>query len=268
MSFSVRMLAGWSLLLAGCGSSGAGGGPLDAGAGSGGVAGFGGTAAGGQGGTVATGGQGGTAGSSGGAAGGYTVSGQIAFVSAPSGSSTSVILADSAFQPSVPSAVAPGGFKAVDVTGPWSIPGVTAGKYLVLVAYENDGLVLDPDLAVSAGFATIEVTGDLKTADTKVTQALELLGPEGSVAASGLTFAWKPEAGADHYDVVLFNQTGQAAWQAQVPHPSSAPQVSVPYAGSPLPSGVKLQFRVTAVTSSGSPITRSEDLRGVFQLLP
>lgn len=254
------------MVLVGCGSSGAGGGLADGGSGVGGTGAMGGVggAPGGQGGTAgSSGGQGGTAGSSGGAAGsvGHTVSGSVAIVNAPAQSSTTVILADPSFQPLVPKTSPPAGLAAAGVTSSWAIAGVPDGKYLVLVAYENDGLV-----AESASLETVQVAGaDTVATTTKVTEALAILGPEGNVSASGLTFSWKSESSVDYYDVALRDQTGKLIWQGQTPGLAGASQISLPYEGPALPTGSPHQFRVTAY-ANGVAITRSEDLRGVFTL--
>lgn len=139
----------------------------------------------------------------------------------------------------------------------------------MLVAYENDGLVLETFAPIA--FETVGVAGSdaVVGATAKVTSAIELVGPEGNgIPASGLSFAWKSESGADHYEVALFDQAGKLIWQGQVLDPPGVLEVSLPYTGPALGSGAKYQFRVTAYTSSAAPITRSEDLRGVFTIAP
>ena len=45
---------------------------------------------------------------------------------------------------------------------------------------------------------------------------------------------------------------------------SGGSEVSVPYEGPALQSGLLYQFRATSIKNGGTPLARTEDLRGVF----
>jgi hypothetical protein len=241
----------------GCGSGG-GGGFVDGGAGGTGAAG----------GASAASGSGASAGSAGaGGGGGHTVSGDVQIVNPGSGTSTSVILAPTSFEPSAASLAPPPGPRVDQVTGSFAIPNVPDGKYFVLVAWENDGLVLDPSTAL----VTITVAGgDLNAGSFKVTGALEIVSPDGGQTVGGSpTFTWQDDAGEDHYELRLFDQGGALVhYDLQIPGVTGNATVSAQYQGPPLYSGMTYQFQVTSIGSSGFPLSRTENLRGVFVSAP
>jgi hypothetical protein len=49
-----------------------------------------------------------------------------------------------------------------------------------------------------------------------------------------------------------------------VPGVSGDAEVMVPYEGPALQSGLLYQFRATSIKQGGTPLARTEDLRGVF----
>jgi len=282
-SFGVSVLL--TLFLAGCSSGtssggigpggGSGGGSAglngvggSAGLGSsgswtGGATSFGGSAGGGVGGTgaVSAGGGGNTPNT------GVTVSGSVSIVNAPGGSSTSVILADAAtFNLDAPLPQAPSGPRVAGVTSSWSIPDVPDGSYYVLVGFENDGLVLDPD-PLSPQILQLAVTGSDVAISTsfKLTGAVEVLAPDaGATVSDPITFQWQESTSPDHYEVRVFDVTGFEVW-ADVSIPPAPGTVSIPYAGPALVGGQLYRWEVTAVGGfSGAPISVSEDLRGTF----
>jgi hypothetical protein len=191
----------------------------------------------------------------------------VQIVNPGSGTSTSVILVPASFDPAVPSLNPPDGPKASDVTGSWSIANVPDGQYTVLVAWENDGLVLDPDTSLGSSLVTIDVSGaDVNAGSSKLTGALEVMSPaDGATASSPPSFVWQDDSAEDHYELRVFDQSGALVHEdLSVPGVWGAANVTYQYGGAPLASGVTHQFVAVSVGSSGVPITRTENLRGVF----
>lgn len=154
------------------------------------------------------------------------------------------------------------------MTGNWEIPNVPDGEYTVLVAWENDGLVLDPDTAIGGGtLVKVFVSGADKDAGSfKLTGALDVESPpDGATASLPVTFVWSDDSSEDHYEVEVFGQSGNLVYNnLLVPPVSGQPNVTHTYGGSPLSSGETYQFVAYAVSSASSRITRTENLRGVF----
>lgn len=199
-----------------------------------------------------------------------TVTGDISIVDAPGGATTSVVLAvESTFIDSLGRGEVPRGLRAPNVSGAFAIDGVPAGRYVVLAAFENDGLVRDPDTSIgNTATLHIEVAGGpVATGNFKVTEALAVrrpgaIGPE--VAMSPITFVWADDASEDHYVVEVFDNFGSKIWfDDSVPGVKGSQDVSVTYGGPSLTSGNYYQFRATSF-KSGTPISRTEDLLGVF----
>jgi len=168
----------------------------------------------------------------------------------------------------VPSLQPPSGPKAASVIGSWSIPNVPDGSYRVLVAWENDSLVLEPDTATGSGPDTVTVSGQdvALTPSFKVTGALAVVSPDNGAIVSGIpAFVFEDDSGEDHYELRVHDAAGAIVWQnLAVPGVSGAANVNVSYAGSPLISGATYQFRATAIKAGGTPISQTENLRGVF----
>ncbi len=198
------------------------------------------------------------------------VSGKIDIVNPGNGSSTSVILAvDETFIPSAARGEAPPGLRIAPVSGDFSIPDVPDGHYVVLAAFENDFLVRDPDVSIGGtGLVRIAVAGgDVSIGETfKITGSLDDVSPDGEEEVTGTpTFHWADDSGEDHYEVRVFDAYGNQVWEdTSVPGVSGNQGVSVTYAGPPLESGFLYQFRAVSIKQNGSPISATEDLRGVF----
>lgn len=213
-----------------------------------------------------------------------TVSGSVQIVNAPGGSATSVILVvEDTFDANAVRGEAPRGLRAPksgapDVTGSFMIAGVPSGKYVVLAAYENDGLVRDPDTAIAGtDIVHIEVTAGQESATLdesfKITAALGTVSP-GADTPEAVTdkpdLVWKDDSSEDGYDLRVFDALGNEVWQSLgLPPVKGSANVTVPYAG-PLDPGMYYQFRVTSwrkpAKGAQTSIAATEDLRGVFFL--
>lgn len=214
-----------------------------------------------------------------------TVSGSVNIVNAPGGAMTSVVLVvASTFDETFVRGEVPPGLRAPesgepDVTGGWSIEGVPAGEYVVLAAFENDDLVRDPDQNIS-GTGFVRVTVDPAAGDTdveladsfKVTEALDVIGPgvdRPEQVSAAPTLEWQDDSSEDYYTVEVYNAYGDMVWDndgQQIPKVSGGDTVSIPYGG-PTEAGMYYQFRATSWRAPGgnaSPISTTEDLRGVF----
>jgi hypothetical protein len=171
-----------------------------------------------------------------------------------------------------------------DVSGDFTIADVPAGDYVVLAAFENDGLVRDPDPNI-AGTQIVTVSMASPGTDVplstsfKITEALELFGPgaeEPEAVTTAPTLRWADDSSEDFYTVVVYNAYGELVWclsddaalacdGPNVPSSSGA-DVSVAYGG-PMEPGMYYQFRATSWRVPGGtpgPISTTEDLRGVF----
>ncbi len=210
-----------------------------------------------------------------------TVTGSVSIVNAPGGSATSVVLVvESTFTASFARGEVPRGLRtplsgAPNVTGAFSIEGVPAGSYVVLAAFENDGLVRDPDTSI-AGTDLVVIDVPAGAADLplpqsfKITEALPVFGPgaeDPEPVMSAPTLSWGDDSSEDYYEVKVFNAFGALVWETEVPGQSGSGMVSTAYGG-PLEPGMYYQFRATSWRQSGmqpaAPISTTEDLRGVF----
>lgn len=209
-----------------------------------------------------------------------SITGQVSIVDGGGASTTSVVaFVESTFDPLTGRGVAPPGLRsprtgAPNVTGAFTIDGVPPGRYVVVAAFENDGLVRDPDHCI-AGTADVHVAvaaGQATAAPTtfKVTGALSI-GSPGAMMAEALTatptFRWADDSSEDQYLVEVFDAFGRRIWMATMPGVSgSAP--SMVYGGAALQAGMYYQWRVTSSMSKGGgtqcELSRSEELRGVF----
>lgn len=215
-----------------------------------------------------------------------SISGNLQIVNAAGGSATSVVLVvKSTFSDTFVRGEVPRGLRTPlsgtpDVTGDFKIENVPAGEYIVLAAFENDELVLDPDPNIS-GTQIVSVTMDAPgeavalSSSFKVTQALTMVGP-GAEDAEGVAgtpvFTWKDDSSEDFYSVVVYDSFGNLVWEnPDVAAVSGGGDASVPYEGPALEPGMYYQWRATAWRSPGGtpgPIAKTEDLRGVFFLQP
>ena len=160
-----------------------------------------------------------------------------------------------------------------DVASAWTIEGVPAGRYVVLAAFENDGLVRDPDLSIG-GTDTLHVAvtaGQTATIEGfKVTGALAVISPgaEGpEIMSTAPTFTWEDDSSEQTYRVEVYDAYGTLVWMTDIAGVSSG-DASVAYGGDALTAGMIYQFRATSYSGAGDALARTEDLRGVFQFQP
>jgi hypothetical protein len=210
-----------------------------------------------------------------------TVTGRVELVDAGGAPGTSVILVvESTFNETlvrgaaVPGLRAPEAGIAPDVTGAFTIDGVPEGRYVVLAAFEDDGLVRDPDTCIAGTEIVHQAVGVGETVEIaqsfKVTEALDVLAP-GADGAEEVTlspsFAWVDDSSEDRYDIVVVDSFANIIWTEQIAGVSSG-DIQVPYAGSELEAGSYYQFRVISSRSTGNgsrcEISTTEDLEGVF----
>jgi hypothetical protein len=205
------------------------------------------------------------------------VSGSVNIVNAPGGSMTSVVLVvASTFNQALARGEVPPGLRAPrsgtpSVSGAFTIVGVPDGDYMVLAAFENDGLVRDPDTAIGGTqIQQVKVEGGAQVnlpAGFKVTEGLTVMQPGAGdtpdVVMGTPTFVWKDDSSEDHYGLEVIDSHGATMWRDdQIPRAMGG-DVSVAYGGPALPAGL-YQFRVVSYRKGNIPISSTEDLRGVF----
>ncbi|MGB5696147.1 MAG: carboxypeptidase-like regulatory domain-containing protein [Polyangiales bacterium] len=206
------------------------------------------------------------------------VTGSVQIVNPGAGKGTSYILVvESTFDEVLARGETPPGLRAPEGTdlaesGSWRIDGVPAGRYKVLGAFENDRLVRDPDFGQgNTEIVRVEVTaGQLVEAPSfKITGSLDVLSPgaEGAEEVTGTpVFSWVDDSGEERYHIEVFDTFGEMIWSdANIPKSTGSDPV-VPYGGPPLAPGMYYQFRVTSFDGNDRPLSRTEDLRGVFFL--
>jgi hypothetical protein len=207
-----------------------------------------------------------------------SVTGSVRFVNPGAGKGTSYILVvESTFDPflargeSPPGLRAPEGSDLVD-SGNWMIEGVPIGNYKVLGAFENDRLVRDPDFGQgNTEIVRVEVSAgqSVEAPSFKITGSLDVLfpGAEGAEEVTGApVFSWVDDSGEERYQIEVFDTFGELIWDdANIPK-STGSDPEVPYGGPPLASGMYYQFRVTSFDGNDRPLSRTEDLKGVFFL--
>ncbi|MBN2695720.1 hypothetical protein JXR93_13760 [bacterium] len=211
-----------------------------------------------------------------------TVSGSVNIVNAPGGSLTSVVLIPKAIFHStfIKGEIAPG-LRAPEpptepnITGDYAISGIPEGDYVVLAAFENDGLVRDPDQSIGGTqIVYFSIPQDnsysISLDNFKVTEALEILSPganeiEGVIGAP--IFSWKDDSSEDEYFLELFNVYGEIVYTKIVPK-SGGEDLSLTYDGDPLEVGMFYQWRVTSrkTKDGGINLSTSEDLKGIFYI--
>ena len=210
-----------------------------------------------------------------------SLTGSVSIVNGNGFSNTSVVaFIESTFDPTTGRGIAPPGLRsprtgAPNVTGSFTIDGVPPGKYVVVAAFENDGLVRDPDHCIS-GTADVHVqvaAGQAIATPTsfKVTGALAVMSPGADMAeplTAAPTFTWADDSSEDQYLVEVFDAFGQNVWMATTPGVSGG-MPSLAYAGPALKPGMYYQWRVTSskkAATTACELSRSEDLRGVFYM--
>jgi hypothetical protein len=200
-----------------------------------------------------------------------TVSGNVQIVNAPGGSDTSVILVvESTFDETMARGEAPAGLRAGGVSGAFAIDLVPNGRYVALAAFENDGLVRDPDTSIGGTeIVHVEVTGaDVSLSEGfKVTGALAVESPgatEPETVSGTFDMSWEDDSSEDTYDLTVFDALGAVTWeQTGIVGPGGSDPVVVTYAGPALVPGMFYQFRAVSI-KDGVPISATEDLKGVF----
>jgi hypothetical protein len=201
-----------------------------------------------------------------------SVSGKVEIVNPGAGKDTSVILvvADT-FVADAARGESPPGLRVAKVAGDFSIQNVPDGNYVVLAAFENDNLVRDPDTCIGGtDIVTVTVTGsDVSIAESfKITGALDVVSPDAEQIISGNpTLSWVDDSSEDYYTVALYDAFGVLVWENKnVASVSGAKTVSLPYAGPALVPGMYYQYRASSIRKNNCAISRTEDLRGVFQV--
>lgn len=208
---------------------------------------------------------------------GGTVTGSVNIVNAPGGSKTSVVLIpESTFHETLVTGVVAPGLRApepptaTNITGGFSITGIPEGKYVVLAAYENDGLVRDPDPNIAGTqIVHFEITtaATTKTLDSfKITEALAIVSPgaDAPEAVTGTpTFIWADDSSEDAYNLKVYNIYGDLIWEKDIAGVSGGEHVEIPYEGPALDPGMYYQWKAVS-SKKGGPISTTEDLRGVF----
>lgn len=105
----------------------------------------------------------------------------------------------------------------------------------------------------------------------KITEALAVTGPGADTpeaVGAAPVLEWADDSSEDFYTVEVYDSFGTLVWQdPDVPRVTGTATVQVPYGGPALEAGLYYQFRATSWRDAGGgagPISRSEDLRGVF----
>jgi hypothetical protein len=211
-----------------------------------------------------------------------TVTGSVSIVNGGDGTDTSVVMIPSAlFNPVFEFGPVPFGLRAPEpgvapnISGAWTIANVPEGTYKVIAALENDFFVRDPDTNI-AGTEILELTVvagqnvDLQEG-FKVTGALGVVSPgaEQPEEVTGTpTFEFVDDSSEDRYEVVVHDALGTEIWRDdQIPGVSGSATVTVQYGGPTLTPGMYYRFQAISWKDGNpapSPISRTEDLRGVF----
>ena len=196
---------------------------------------------------------------------------------------TSVVLAvESTFVEAAGRGTVPPGLRVGNVLTDFNIEGVPDGRYVVLAAFENDGLVRDPDQTIGGTqIVRIEVpdpgTGNVIELPEgfKVTGALAVVspgadGPE-EIFTTTPTLEWEDDSSEEGYELRVFDAFGNEIWSEEIGPVSGSATVAHTYAGPTLEPGMFYQFRATSFREKlgdRTPISTTEDLKGVFQYLP
>jgi hypothetical protein len=214
-----------------------------------------------------------------------SLAGTVNIVNAPGGSVTSIVMVvESTFDELTGRGQVPPGLRAPEngppsVTGAYTIDGVPDGNYVMLAAFENDGLVRDPDpniagtqilhINVNNGVVTDTIANETLASipGFKVTEALQIFSPGAGDLPEEVTdptpdMTWADDSSEDAYDLVVFDAFGTIVFETSIAGVSGGDPV-ITYAGAPLQEGIFYQFRATSIRNGG-PISTTEDLRGVF----
>lgn len=209
-----------------------------------------------------------------------SVSGTVNIVDAPGGASTSVVLVPtSVYDEGLERGPVPWGLRAPmppevpSVTSAFTIAGVPPGRYKTLAAFENDGLVRDPDTSIGGtSIQEIEVASSPVVLDEgfKVTGSIGVVYPGAEapeVVTAPFDLVWADDSSEDFYHLVVFDALGSRVWDTEVDRVTGSAEVRVPYGGPSLVAGDFYQFRATSMKGGKddpTPLSRTEDLRGIF----
>jgi hypothetical protein len=212
-----------------------------------------------------------------------TVSGSISLVNVSGNPQTSVILVlASTFDPVLVRGEAPLGLRAGGVANAFSIEGVPPGTYVALAAFENDGLVRDPDTSIGGtDLVTVEVDGSgspvTLSEGFKVTGALEVVSPGGdgmeTIAVAEPKLVWADDSSEDGYDLAIYSGQGEKVFEdTGVGKVTGSATVSYTWKSAGMEPGMIYQFRVRSYRDKKGGgrtyISATEDLKGVFIFAP
>ena len=214
------------------------------------------------------------------------LSGNVNIVNAPGGSATSVVLVpESVFDSRLERGAIPLGLRAPglpdapSVTGAFRLDQVPLGEYIVLAAFENDALVRDPDTSIGGTTLQHVTVGSGESVamsqSFKITEHLAIVGPGAQAperVTGPVTFRWNDDSSEDRYELELYTALGDRVWeQRAILAGRGGDDVELDYDGPTLTPGMVYQFRVTSFRDSSAgatAISKSEDLRGVFEWYP
>lgn len=208
------------------------------------------------------------------------VSGSLSLVNAGGISTTSVVLiVKDTFSLTLERGETPRGLRKTGISNQFTFEGVPDGEYTVIPSLDNDGAVRDPDTSIS-GTAIVNITvpnGTVRdiTLPTgfKVTAALGVRGP-GMDQPEGITtptpvFKWADDSSEDGYELRVFDSFGTKIWEnLAIAKVTGSPDVTATYAGPALQPGMYYLFQALSyrIKTGRVPISRTEDLRGIFYL--
>jgi hypothetical protein len=228
----------------------------------------------------------------------YTLGGTVQFTGQnlpPAPQKTSVILAvKSTFDQSLHRGEAPPGLRDGNVVSginTFTIPGVPDGDYVVLAAFENDGMVQDTgqgstgqyEAVISGGTLTQVLLNGTVVSNSqiafKITGAISLAAPftgtydsaPWPAGSNTPTFDWLAYPSTDHYDIQVIDYLGNVACAKTgilTTDPTSFTWNATDCASATAQAGTWYQFLVRAYQLGvGTPLaSRSEDLKGVFYM--
>ena len=214
-----------------------------------------------------------------------TVKGSIQMVNAGGAFETSVVLVPlPLFDPTTVRGESPYGLAASQVTGEFVIEGVPPGKWVALAAFEDDGLVRDPDTSIAGTdvvtFETTEVGGNLTIVSSfKITGAIPVVSPGGNglgvVSSTPIALVWGDDSSEKGYDLTVYDALGNVVTQkSDLPPVTGGGGDSDPefiWEPEKLEPGMIYQFRVRSWRGdswSKTYISQTEDLRGAFLYQP
>ena len=146
---------------------------------------------------------------------------------------------------------------------------------MVVAAFENDGLVRDPDQCIAGtDDIHVEILAGQVTAspgEFKITGALQVQTPGAASAELVLdatpTFSWLDDSSEDQYLIEVSDSYGQIIWSTTMLGVNGGTP-TIDYAGPALEAGMYYQYRVTSSAQPGGKPrcnrARTEDLKGVF----